>query len=630
MTDQEQPPRPPEVEASFGDAKLEIPSMPLRVVVLSELTPRDLRTGASTERRELIPIDRQTFDEVMTGFGLRVFLDVPDRLSGGSEPLIVELALESLKSFRPEAIAAELPSTRDLLQVRAALVALRDGRSALSDVRAVLDSLETRSQVAAGILRALEGPAPATAEPASVAPATEPAAEGGLDALLEMVEAPAADSGPRPADLDRLEGLIRLLMRSERAAEPVQSRAVDAALVELDAALGTQIDEVLHHPELRRLEAAWRGLRFLTDRTDFEEEICIELIASGRDTLVETFDHLVELPESQGLSERPVSFVVLDQLLDRTPEDMELLQGLSHRAASLSAPILTGAGAAFLGLERAGDLGRRSGLRDVFAGPEYTKWQGLRESGPSRWLGLVFNRFLLRPGYGPGELETRGFAYTETPGADPDAHRAWGNPVWGLAALATGSFARLGWCTDLMGQRAGGMLENLAVRLYQRPGGETISFPLETVVPDAVERDLSANGVMALSAALNRDRASLRFAPTVHQPEHYQDPADKARARLQSTLPFQMFVGRSLNYAMLLERILVPGRGPEAISADFDRALRDLLATAGPVPQDAVQVAVLPNEEDASLQDLQLVLRWPGFQSLPGAGTIRLRWPLAA
>ncbi len=286
--------------------------------------------------------------------------------------------------------------------------------------------------------------------------------------------------------------------------------------------------------------------------------------------------------------------------------------------------------AAFLGLERAGELARRSGLRDVFQGPEYAKWQGLRESGPSRWLGAVFNRFLLRPDYGPEGLKTRGFPYAETLGADPDAFRAWGNPVWGLAALATRSYARLGWCTDLMGQRAGGTLEDLPVRPYPRPGGEPVALPVETAVPDAVERDLSAHGVMALSAAFYRDRAVLRFAPTVHQPGHYQDPGDRARARLQSTLPFQMFVGRSLNYALLLERILVPGRPGEAIAADFDRALRELLATAGPVPAGAVQVAVLANEEDPSLQDLQLILDWPGFQSLPGAGTITLRWPLAA
>ncbi len=646
MAERDQAPRSPEVSGSFGATGAEIPRMPLRVVVLSELLPRDLRTGGSSERRERIAVDRRTFDEVMADFAPRVRLDVPDRLSGGSEPLIVELALDRLKSFRPEAMAAQLPATRDLLAAREALVSFRDGRSRLADVKAVLAALEAGSRVTDSILRTLEAPAaapPAAAEPAAEPPAPAPA-EGDLDALLEMVDAPAPgagprSAGPRSAGVERLEGLIRHLARSERAGETVDRRTLEGALGEIDTALGAQIDEVLHHPELRRLEAAWRGLRFFTDRTDFDrtdrtdfdDRVRIEVIATGRETLLANFDELVQLPESRGTngSEQPVAFAVVDLQLDRTPEDVELLRALSHRAASLSAPVLIGLSAAFLGLERAGELAGRCGLRDVFSGPEYSKWQGLRESGPSRWLGAIFNRFLLRPDYGGEGLETRGFPYTETLAADADQYRAWGNPVWSLAALATRSFARLGWCTDLMGQRAGGMLEDLAVRLYPRQGGQPVALPLETAVPDAVERDLSANGVMALSAAGGRDRAVLRFAPTVHQPGHYQDPGDRARARLQSTLPFQMFVGRSLDYALLLERTLVPGRSGEAIAADFDRALRDLLGTAGPVPADAVRVAVLANQEDPSLQDLQLVLEWPGFQSLPGAGTITFRWPLA-
>ena len=40
------------------------------------------------------------------------------------------------------------------------------------------------------------------------------------------------------------------------------------------------------------------------------------------------------------------------------------------------------------------------------------------------------------------------------------------------------------------------------------------------------------------------------------------------------------------------------------------------------------QVRVVPNEEDASRQDLALKVRWPGHQSLPGAGDLELRWPL--
>ena len=74
---------------------------------------------------------------------------------------------------------------------------------------------------------------------------------------------------------------------------------------------------------------------------------------------------------------------------------------------------------------------------------------------------------------------------------------------------------------------------------------------------------------------------------------------------------------------------MVPGRGPEQIAAAYTQALRGLIGTAGAVPPDAVKVEVPPNEEDPSKQDLHLKVRWPGFQSLPGAGEIELRWPLA-
>jgi len=388
------------------------------------------------------------------------------------------------------------------------------------------------------------------------------------------------------------------------------------------------MDEVLHHPEFRRLEAVWRSLRLLTDRTDFRQPIKIEVIAAGRDTLLSVYDELVHLPESQGVSSEPIGLVIVDQIFDRSADDTETLRALSERGAHLSVPVLTSIGPSFLGLSRAPDLAKKPHLRDVFASPDNAKWEGLRQYGPSRWLGVVFNRLLLRAAYAPGEQSARTFGYTEHLPAGADDLRLWGNPVWAVAALAARSFARIGWCTDIMGQRASGMIEDLPVRSYERPGAEIVSFPLETVVSDDVERDLSANGLMALSAALNSDRAFLRFAPTSHAPQHYQDPTDKARAKLQSTLPFQMFVGRLINYAMLIESIVVPGRGSDQISAAYDRALRALIGSAGAVPPDAVAVAVVPNEQDPSKQDLHLRVKWPGFQSLPGAGEVELRWPI--
>lgn len=614
------------VEAGFGSTGEPLPEMPLKVVVVSELLPRDLRTRRSPERRRRVRLDRQSFDQVMSGFGVRAFVDVPDRLGGGKDPLIVEVGIPGIKAFRPEALAEQIPAARDLLLLRAALADLRSAKIRVADVRSLLGTLKSRSAVLDLVREALdaEAAAPPTAQPAS--PAAAPA---GLESLLEKVAAPdSSAAAPSPgADLSRLDALVRHLVRSSRESEQTDPRAVLGAIREIDAALTSQVDALLHHPEVRRLEAAWRGLKLLVDRTDFQKPVILEVVACGKEQLLAVLDETVVVPETQGISGEPVAFVVADFEFDKTPEDLEILAGLAERGGALSAPVVASVGAAMLGLSKAGDLARKPGLKEVFASPEFTKWQGLRQSGPSRWLALACNRFLLRPTYAPGEWGARGFDYRESE-EGRDASRLWGNPAWAVAVLAVRSFERIGWCTDMMGQRSAGMIEDLPVRVYERPGAQEVSFPLETAISDDVERDLTQNGVMALTSPLDSDRAFLRFAPSAHAPQHYQDAADKARAKLQSTLPFQMFVGRLLNYAMLVEGTLVPGRSAEQITAGYDCALRSLLGTAGRPDGDAVKVAVLPNDQDPSATDLYLKVRWPGSQSLPGAGELELRWPL--
>jgi type VI secretion system protein ImpC len=597
--------------------------MPFKLLVVAELGARDLETGKSTERAKRIRVDRQSFDEVMAAFDLQVDLDVPDRLGESDKPRIVRISLLDLKAFKPDALAAQIPETRELVELRGALLELRAGKRTLADVRGVLESMKTRSNVLDSVRVALQSEGD---EPAVAPRAVEPAGKtDGIDALLEKVEAPDGAAGAGP-DLARLDALVRQLVSSGAAGERADPKAVRAAIGEIDAAIGDQINVVLHHPELRRLEAAWRGLRLLTDRTEFDGEIKIELLSTGPETMLPLYDQIVHGPESQGVSDEPVSVVIVDRTFENTPEDLDALRALAERGSALSIPVLACAGPTLLGLERTVDLAPKPGLKNVFEGEGHAKWRGLRDYVPSRWLGLIFNRFLLRPEYGPEGRKARTFDFAERIRSDDD--RLWGGPAWGLAVLLTRSFARIGWCTDIMGQRAPGTLDDLPVRLYERPGAEQVSFPLETVISDAVERDLSGGGIMALSAALNSDRAALRFAPLVKAPGHYQDPMDKTRAKLQATLPFQMFVSRALLYAMMIEPMLVPGRTDEQIVADYDRALRGLMASAGAVPPDAVRVAVGPAEEDPSQRVLQLKLTWPGFQSLGKAGELTLAWPL--
>src|ERR1700728_799160 len=47
------------------------------------------------------------------------------------------------------------------------------------------------------------------------------------------------------------------------------SLAVERVIAAIDAAIHSCLDDVLHHPDFARLEAAWRGLEYVVDLVSF-------------------------------------------------------------------------------------------------------------------------------------------------------------------------------------------------------------------------------------------------------------------------------------------------------------------------------------------------------------------------
>lgn len=99
--------------------------LPLKILAIGDYTGRaDDRT---VEDRKPINIDKDNFNEVMEKHELGVDINVPDRLSGGEEDaeLGVSLKFKNLKDFSPEGIANQVPELKKLLELRAALTALK-------------------------------------------------------------------------------------------------------------------------------------------------------------------------------------------------------------------------------------------------------------------------------------------------------------------------------------------------------------------------------------------------------------------------------------------------------------------------------------------------------------------------
>ena len=66
--------------------------------------------------------------------------------------------------------------------------------------------------------------------------------------------------------------------KMEAPLEKIDKHLVDSLVAQIDDKISQQLDEVLHHAQYQKLESAWRGLKFLVDRTDFRKNVKIELL----------------------------------------------------------------------------------------------------------------------------------------------------------------------------------------------------------------------------------------------------------------------------------------------------------------------------------------------------------------
>ena len=106
-----------------GNAKEEV-ELPLKLLMLGDYTQRP--DPRPLEDRKPINVDKDNFSKVMAEQKLNVAFNVKDTL--GDDPnseLTVNLKFRRLSDMEPEAIASQVPELKKLLDLRAALTALK-------------------------------------------------------------------------------------------------------------------------------------------------------------------------------------------------------------------------------------------------------------------------------------------------------------------------------------------------------------------------------------------------------------------------------------------------------------------------------------------------------------------------
>ncbi len=144
------------------------PELPFRVLVMGDYTLKDDKRDIYD--RQPVDINKTNFDSVMQSFNLSLDLNVADRISGEGE-IPVSMKFGTLKDFRPEAIARQVPQTKKLLELRDAMKALRPkmgDKAAQKELMGAIKDPEVRDKIV-GMISAATTPPPAAEAPAPAA-----------------------------------------------------------------------------------------------------------------------------------------------------------------------------------------------------------------------------------------------------------------------------------------------------------------------------------------------------------------------------------------------------------------------------------------------------------------------------
>lgn len=107
-----------------------------------------------------------------------------------------------------------------------------------------------------------------------------------LDQIMSKSRITPAEEGYETAKKG-VAAFISKMLESGNREEPINKILVDQMIAELDKKISAQMDEILHHEKLQQVESAWRGIKLLVDRTDFRENIKIQLMhATDRKSVV--------------------------------------------------------------------------------------------------------------------------------------------------------------------------------------------------------------------------------------------------------------------------------------------------------------------------------------------------------
>jgi type VI secretion system protein ImpC len=344
---------------------------------------------------------------------------------------------------------------------------------------------------------------------------------------------------------------------------------INARIAQIDHLLSIQLNEILHHPSFQKLEGSWRGLKYLMDNSETGVGLKIRVLNASKKELLRDIEKAPEFDQSALFKKiyeeeygvfggAPFGALVGDFDFGKHPEDMALLEGMSHIAAQAHAPFVTAASSDLFNLESYLQLDAPRDLAKVFDSTEYAKWKSFRQSEDSRYVAMALPRTLGRLPYGAETKPIDEFKYEEHVDGTDHSKYLWMNAAYALASKMTQSYSLYGMCVAMRGVEGGGLVEGLPAHTFSTDEGDVaLKCPTEVPITDRREKELADLGFVPLVHCKGTDYAAFFSVQSCQKAKVYDTDSANANARLSTQLPYIMAVSRFAHYlkAMMRDKI---------------------------------------------------------------------------
>lgn len=555
--------------------------LPFRIVVIGDFTPQGDKIDFS-QSSYLIDIDKNNFSQVMDKISPGLNIIVPNYIGDKSTEFILNLSFKDIKDFRPEGICQQIPVLFNLIKIRRLTEQLIDDKITIQQYRLQLSS----SGLDNNLLPVMEQ---FLSEIKSLPPKVKDSqllssldnlnkSDDKISSILDIVETTTGSlETEKSIPPDTFSKVVEILVQKEQPSEKIDKAKLRLLIKEVEQKLEQQINTILHNSQFQQLESKWRGLKFLVDQMDFRKNLVLQILSVSKDQLAEAIYHQLMLPEYNEISAIPLSLIIGDYDFDKTAGDLEILQNITHMASAIQVPFITNIGPDFFGIKKGSELANIPDFRIFFKQPDYFNWIAYRDRAEAKYLALITTSFILRHPYGSGGISVKDFPFQETTLTESDF--LWGKSAYAYAAVIARSFVSDGWPIKFTGLETGGKIENLPIWKYPAPGGKDIRIPLNNLMRESKQVELTEQGIGLLSCMINSNIAFVFSIPTFYRAPMFDNPEKTKEAIIHSSLAYQFFSSRMAHYIRILKKQITPGMTLEQIQKIVSSKLRGIIST---------------------------------------------------